>query len=60
MKAIPIENTEEALEIRKQIIRNGLGKLKGRYVKCPCLGNVPVFIDSKSIDEIADKAGLSA
>ncbi len=56
---IPTGTSKEAIERRKEIIRSGLAKLKGKTVKCPCLGNVPVHIDQKSIDEIADKAGLS-
>ena len=56
---IPTGTTEEALEKRKEILRAGLSKLKDKDVKCPCLGNVPVRIEQRSIDEIVDKAGLS-
>lgn len=56
---IPTGTSKEAIERRKEIIRSGLAKLKGKTVKCPCLGNMPVYIDQKSIDEISDKAGIS-
>ena len=56
---IPTGTSKEAIERRKEIIRASLAKLKGKTVKCPCLGNVPVYVDAKSIDEIADKAGLN-
>lgn len=55
---IPKGTSKEAIEKRKSIIRSALGKLKGKFVKCPCLGNVPVYIEPKSIDEVSDKAGL--
>lgn len=56
---IPTGTSKEAIDKRRAIIRKALEKLKGKYVKCPCLGNVPVYIEPKSIDEISDKAGLS-
>jgi len=57
--AIPKGTSKQDIEARRWIIKAQLSKLKGKTVKCPCLGNVPVCIESKSIDEIADKAGLS-
>ena len=59
MKAIPEGNTKEAREARRQIIRQSLNRWKGKTVKCPCLGNVPVLIEQKSIDEISEHAGIS-
>ena len=57
---IPTENTKEAREIRRQMIRQRLKKWRGKTVKCPCLGNVPVLIEQKSIDEIDEHACMNA
>ena len=57
---IPTENTKEAREIRRQMIRQSLKKWRGKTVKCPCLGNVPVLIEQKSIDEIDEHACMNA
>lgn len=50
--------SKKDIEERQRIIRMNLSKLKNKTVKCPCLGNVPVLIEQKSIDEIAEKASL--
>lgn len=57
---IPTGNTKEAREARRLLIGQRLKKWKGKTVKCPCLGNVPVLIEQKSIDEIEEHAVISA
>ena len=56
---IPTENTKEAIHARRIMIRHRLSKVS-KPIKCPCLGNVPVLIEPKSIEEIEQYAGLSA
>lgn len=56
---IPKGTSKQDIESRRRIIKTHLNKIKGKSFKCPCLGGVPVRIESKSIDEIAEKAGLS-
>ena len=56
---IPTENTKEAIHARRIMIRHRLSKVS-KPIKFPCLGNVPVLIEPKSIEEIEQYAGLSA
>ena len=58
--AIPKGTSKQDIEARRRIIKAQLSKLKGKTVKCPCLGNVPVCIESKSILQSVTKDGTSA
>lgn len=56
---IPKGTSKADIETRRRIIEAHLGKIKGKSFRCPCLGGVHVRVEAKSIDEIAEKAGLS-
>lgn len=53
---IPKGDSKSDIEKRRDIIRTGLAKYKGKSFKCPCLGGVPVIVSGKSIDEISAHA----
>ncbi len=53
---IPKGTKPEDVKKRCQIIKSQLKKLKGKTIICPCLGNVPVDISARSIDEISTHA----
>ncbi len=56
---IPTGKTEKDNQIRKNLIIESLKNLSGTCVACPCLGNVLVEINSRSIKETANHARLS-
>lgn len=56
---IPKENSKEAIIERRKLLKQQLKPFIGRSIVCPDLGNVPVAISGKSVDEISHHAAKS-
>ena len=56
---IPKGNSKEDKEKRRLIIMQNLAKFKKQTVVCPCLGGVPVSLNSEALYEIAYHASKS-
>ncbi len=56
---IPRGNSPKEFLFRKKFITDRLSKLSGESVNCPALGNHPVLITRKSIEETAHHAAKS-